>query len=482
MNIISYRGPGMAGGVSTALARLLEDRNIGWVHLGDATIKMSFGIERDPVDLGTLAPELIDGHYRFCNEFLWPVLHDLPQYASFCPEHFAFYKKFNQILSRSVANSKLTERGSDFFIQDYQMALTPQILRRMGAGKTILFWHIPWPKFVEDSHAQVLSTIAKGMLSADTIGFHTDEYGRNFLAFVERHVPGFRCRYDNMRISRIEPVVTGFIPSYSYGFSSRDQGGTANFDYPYGQKRSVQILTSPLGLDFDHWSNLANDGKTRILQPALGKKRYVLSVDRADYTKGVTNRISAIDVFFDKYPQWRGEIVFAQICNRTRGGLASFDYYWDKCHLLGDQLKEKWSTGCWDPLVWFEKPFSAPQLSYLYKNADVMLVNPVRDGLNLTAKEFTACQNIHGAKGVLALSRGAGAWHELGSASIEVDPQDPAQMADAIHNSLIMPIPEKEKRMEILSHKVRANTLESWWSGFSPAFQSGATASSKSIG
>jgi trehalose-6-phosphate synthase len=463
MNIISYRGPGMAGGVSTALARLMEDRDIGWLHLKDNCVQMAFGVDRQPIILGNLTAELIDGHYRFCNEFLWPVLHDLPQYSSYHEEQFGMYKKFNQILSRLIAHSDLSEPGSEFFVQDYQLALMPQILRRFGAGKTMIFWHVPWPQFVPDAHAKILAPLVKAMLSADLIGFHTSQYCRNFLGFVARHLPEFLCDQKHFRISRGQMHVTGFIPSYSYGI-------------PHDH-REIQLVTAPLGLDFDYWSALPNTGKMRIWHPSLDKRRYILSVDRADYTKGVTNRMLAIDTFFEKYPQWRGEIVFAQICNRTRPGLASFDYYWNKCRMLGGALQEKWSMGTWQPLHWFEKPFSAPQLSLLYQNAAVMLVNPVRDGLNLTAKEFTACQGIN--PGVLALSRGAGAWCELGDASLELNPEDPVQMADAVHQALAMPAQEKVERMQALSQKVKSNTLESWWATFSPAFVASPTATRK---
>jgi trehalose-6-phosphate synthase len=455
MNIISYRGPGMAGGVSAALARLWDSHgsNDSWWYVKDTALNVAGGLDLCAKPLAYLSPKLIEGHYRFCHEFLWPVLHDLSELAVFNQADHEHYLRFNELLSRLTAYSSSSSIGSCYFVQDYQLALMPHLLRRFGINHTMIFMHVPWPKNVSSEHVPTLLPIVKGMLAADMVGFHVAEYGRNFLEFVRRHLPEYSCDFARMKVSPADEAIAAFRPTH---FLGREKA-RANV-------RSTEIVIAPLGLDYDHWHTLANNARATIWQPSLAKKQYVLSVDRADYTKGIAHRIKAIDAFFEKYPNFRGEVVFAQVCGRTRSGISAYDAYWDECRHLEAQLKDRWQTGQWQPLLWFEKPFTAPQLSLLYRNAAAMVVNPVRDGLNLTAKEYVACQ---GQKpGVLALSKGAGAWHEMGDKSLEVNPLDPAQMADAIHRALVMTPEEKSARMEVLLKRVKQNTLERWWERF----------------
>lgn len=459
MNIVSYRGPGEAGGVSSTLAGVWEENANGgsWWYLKGAALQIASDVESDAQTLANLSPDLIKGHYRYCNEYLWPILHDLPQYASCHEGDREQYQRFNEVWSRLIGHSNAAKLDSMFFVQDYQLALMPHLLKRFGINGTMIFWHVPWPKNLRPDHARALAPLAKAMLAADMVGFHVSEYGENFLNFVKNYLPEYRCDFDRKLVSAKEDLVPVFVPSH---MSSLERTGLVTRSV-----RSTEIVIAPLGTDFEHWLAMAHTARTTIWQPRLTKKPYVLSVDRADYTKGVISRLKAIDIFFEKYPEWRGEVVFAQLCGRTRAGIPAYDNYWQECKTLEAQLKDKWDMGHWQPMLWLEKPFSPPQLSVLYRNAAMMLVNPVRDGLNLTAKEYVACQGTK--PGLLALSQGAGAWQELGDDCVEVKPEDPAQMADAIYQALNMTPYEKALRMERLAHKVANNTLEKWWERFS---------------
>jgi len=459
MNIVSYRGPGMAGGVSSALERIWDEHGgqANWWHLQGHELKVARGTDPELFSLASISESLIKGHYDYCNEFLWPVMHDLPQFARYLPEHREQYHKFNEVLSRLIAHSPFANTLSFFFIQDYQLALTPQFLRRGGIGRSSVFWHIPWPKAVFKEHVTPIIQIAKGLLAAEAVGFHVQEYGENFLRFVEEHLPEYIVDKKSMSVRYAGQSQSGFIPTRDYAAKER-----ANLTW---HSRTTQLVIAPLGLDHQHWSFMANSARAAFWLPLLQRKPYVLSVDRADYTKGVSGRLRAIDIFFEKYPQWRGEVTFTQICARTRNGINSFDNYWNECRALEKRLVDNWQTTQWSPLLWFESNFSAEQLSLLYRNAAVMLVNPVRDGLNLASKEYVACQGHK--PGVLALSRGAGAWHELGNDSLEVNPHDPKQMADAIEQALSMSAGEKVARMNSLVATLKTNALEDWWSRFS---------------
>jgi trehalose 6-phosphate synthase/phosphatase len=459
MNIVSYRGPGMAGGVSSALARLWDEHgtDANWWHLTDREIKVACGIDGDDYSLASLPEALIKGHYNYCNEFIWPVMHDLPQFARYVPAHREQYHRFNEMLGRVISHSPLSKKLSYYFVQDYQLALVPQFLRRNGMGRSSVFWHIPWPQGVREDHVTPMIQIAKGMLNAEAIGFHVQEYGENFLNFVQKYLPEYVVDTSSMTIRLPEYSMIGNQSSRDYAAQHRAQLAW--------HSRTTQIVTAPLGLDFDHWHDMANSARASFWLPSLQRKPYILSVDRADYTKGVSSRLRTIDTFFEKYPQYRGEVTFAQICGRTRPGISSFDNYWNDCKALDKRLGDKWQTSTWSPLLWLEKSFSAEQLSLLYKNAAVMLVNPVRDGLNLTAKEYVASQGQR--NGVLALSRGAGVWHELGDQVVEVNPHEEEQMADQVHRALEMQSAEKIMRMDELKDSVRSNGLEDWWRRFS---------------
>jgi trehalose 6-phosphate synthase/phosphatase len=174
----------------------------------------------------------------------------------------------------------------------------------------------------------------------------------------------------------------------------------------------------------------------------------------------------AIDMFFERHPQWIGKIVFAQISGKTRPGLHAFDEYWQECRQLHHRLTQRWSTDGWEPLLWIEKSYGSAELATIYNSASLMLVNAVRDGLNLTAKEYVGCQsNVN--PGVLALSNGTGAWHELGTHCVTLKPSDPLHIADGIATALSMEQYERVWRMTVLKERVRANTLSRWWYTFS---------------
>jgi trehalose 6-phosphate synthase/phosphatase len=459
MNIVSYRGPGMAGGVSSALARVWEDcsDNASWWHLNDTHVQVSRGAGFDTRRLNSFPKELIKGHYDYCNEFLWPVMHDLPQYATYRKEQREAYYRFNEILSKTIGRNPASKSFSYFFVQDYQLAMLPQLLRRLGLPNSAVFWHIPWPKNVREDHLVPIAQIARGLLASEAVGFHVQEYGENFLSFIAEHLPEYEVDFETMTVSPATNVLANVMASHSYGVEPRARGAW--------KTRATQIVVAPLGLDYDHWNQMAKAASATSWLRPLVKKPYVLSVDRADYTKGVSYRLKAIDAFFTKYPQYRGELTFAQICGRTRPGIAAFDNYWAECKDLATHLKDKWATREWSPLNWIETSFSSEQLSLLYRDAATMLVNPVRDGLNLTAKEYIASQGRRNP-GVLALSNEAGAWHELGDNALQIFPEDPEQIADVVAASLNMSENERTTRMNGLIESVRNNPLQLWWERF----------------
>jgi trehalose-6-phosphate synthase len=437
MNIISYRGPGMAGGVSAALERIWNSESSyadsHWAYLSDREIKYLSHNKINNAEINSIAnlsSDFIDKHYRFCNEFLWPVLHDLPQYANFCPHNFQAYKSFNETFAWLIIRAGLS---GDSFVQDYQMALVPSLLKDHLPGATSLFWHIPWPKNVSTDHLEPMRYVAEKMLAANTIGFHTQEYVDNFLRFVRQYLPN------------ISPEIL----------------------------KSKNIIAHPLGVDFNYWSSLVALHESLKLNLPVQDIPFILSVDRADYTKGVNERLDAIDIFFEQFPNWQEKISFVQVTGKTRKNIAAFDNYWQNCQTKAQALNEKWlrknNNIFWQPLIWIEDSLTSLDLAGLYLKTKVMLVNPIRDGLNLTAKEFVACQKFDNSfydPGVLVLSTGAGVVHEYNSEAIVIESGCPQEMANAIMTALSLSSFEKAYRMKALKDRLKANSLMNWWNTF----------------
>lgn len=461
MNIISYRGPGKAGGVSSTLARLWREHarpGAVWWYLNDSSFQSTQALDDEPIDLSPIPQNLIEGHYRYCNEFLWPVLHDLPQYALYKAEDHKSYVSLNRILSRMVSRDRRRHNLEPVFVQDYQLALMPELLIRLGSMRSVVFWHIPWPRMIDPAHVPHLTQIARALMSASLVGFHTEEYAKNFLDFVEAHVSGSYVNHRQQFVARKPNVV----PKTTLPWIEETPTLLTSAEETISP---TQVIVAPLGIDVDFWERASALPQLRLHQqefaPLTNGKPFILSVDRADYTKGVIERIQAIDCFFECNPDWRGNVVFAQICGRTRPGLEAFDRYWNQCKIEAAKLECRWRSNGWSPLLWLEKPCTPEELAVLYRSASVMLVNPIRDGLNLTAKEYAAAQVDK--KGILTLSNGAGAWHELGQHTIDIDPLDLEGSSNAILTALHMDQAERARRLTAMQQSLRANTLASWW-------------------
>lgn len=448
----------MAGGVSPALTRLVADDNAHhvWWHIDADTIKHSNAagqvVARQP-----LPPAVIEGHYRYCNEFIWPIMHDLQEYATYRSEDRALYERFNRIMAREIASHRGAKRDrcGKLFVQDYQLALLPKELQRFDGPHCGIFWHIPWPKSVPQEFLPPLIDIAKSILSAEFIGFHTQEYCANFFRFVSKHITGVKISTRDRLVVRESRTHTLNAPQ---AVISSQSVRTIDDDL------KTRVISAPLGLDVAHWQTLAKTRSNTVLHPALLNTDFVLSVDRADYTKGVIPRLEAIHHFFNDHPQMIGKVTFAQLCTQTRPGLEAFDNYWNDIKRLSREINNKYRNGNWQPIHNLKGPLNAQDLSVLYGHASVMLVNPLRDGLNLTAKEFVACQSDN--PGALMLSQHAGAYEELGSWATNANPFDTRGMGHAVFEALNLSSKEKQLRIESMLEVLKANTIASWCDQF----------------
>lgn len=473
MDLISYRGPGAAGGVSSALNRFWKAQNntADWWFVDNKLLKV-MSAESEMAKLMTLLPDaVVDGHYRYCNEFLWPLLHDLPEHARYCSEDRESYKKFNSIMADYIDFENTSKRA--YFVQDYQLSLMPQLLLP-NSKKIAIFWHIPWPKNVPVDFIEPFCEIVRSLLSSDALGFHLQEYADNFLSFIDTYMPEYRIQKEHMIVESLPALAAvGSARGRLSLAKPEDRSSYIMRPLPLREKARrpvrTRLLVKPLGIDLEYWSTAGNDELAPATQEALAsilEQPFILSVDRTDYTKSVFERMLLIDRFFEKHPQWLGSVTFVQLCGRTRNGLQPFDEYWHGCRALASSTNCRWQNEEWKPIVWLDHSLPSNELASLYRRASAMLVNPVRDGLNLTAMEYAACQKEENP-GVLLLSPGAGAWVQIGSESLPVNPLDLDLSADSINNALEMPLSERRGRNQRLKERLEANTLYQWWKLFS---------------
>lgn len=435
MNILSYRGPSTPGGVSATLSRVIEqtsrDQNWWFLHGTDLRRKSKSAAGETVCQIPF---EVIEGHYRYCNEFLWPILHELPQYALFSETDRQSYLFMNKSIAWNVLYGEKSDTNSPVFVNDYQFALCPQFLNDFSKVETALFWHIPWPKKIDEGVIQYLIEVAAGLLASSKIGFHTERYAFNFLQFVENNMLDYKVSMSNSEIVH--------------------QDG-----------KTTKVVAFPLGVDTDFWQSKLREESSScrdVNLEELSKKTFVLSVDRTDYTKGIIERLNGIEHFFATNPDQIEKITFVQVCQKTRSGLPAFEQYWQDCQRLYESINERWGNNDWQPIVWIDKPVSANVLSWLYRRAKIMLVTPLYDGLNLTAKEYSLCSN----DGVLILSARAGAWIELSENVLTLIHLTPENIAEQIRFALKMPENIRKERMNSLKTNVLDNTLSNWWKKF----------------
>lgn len=471
MDLVSYRGPGVSGGVSSGLGNFWKNQQNGvsnWWFMDKNALNSLSSQEKHAAPITVLPETVVAGHYRYCNEFLWPILHDLPQYAKFRDEDRRSYQRFNWMIADYIDFE--TQASKEYFVQDYQLALLPQLLAPFSR-KTVAFWHIPWPKNVPEEYLEPMCEVARGLLNGDALGFHINEYAENFMSFAENYLPEYRVNRHRLTIEKRYADVETFNDSALSigGAPSRSSyilRPLPNNKRPRSASRT-KLLVRPLGIDLHHWSALARQSHIHIDHPALAPlldRTFILSVDRADYTKSVFERMLIVDRFFEENPEQIGSFSFVQICGKTRPGLQPFDDYWHTCKALAAATNHRWSQNGWQPVVWIEESFTPQELAHIYQRSRAMLVNPVRDGLNLTAMEYAACQN--GEPGVLLLSPGAGAWDKLGSHALPVNPLEPAIAVKSIKQSLSMPEIERQERVAAMKKELENNTLAQWWNMF----------------
>lgn len=422
--IVSYRGPNQGGGVSAAIGRLLDTLEIGvpfWLYSVGNYIKLRQENCESSPGLTQVNKQVIEGHYRFCNEYLWPIFHDQPHLAQFKQSDLESYFLFNV----SMSNVALSTQCQQYFVHDYQLMLVPNYINLSEPPVSNFFWHIPWPRQIALEHAFVIKELVLGMLRSTTIGFHTRSYADNFLSFVEQFLPQANVQGDTITVE--------------------------------GAEHPTKLLVAPLGVDNGYWQS------PETLAVRLPAENYIISVDRCDYSKGVINRLMGIEWFFEKFPERIETVSFVQVCSRSRQGLEQFDDYWKTCRSLAQRINSRFARSQWTPIIWLDSALDSDTLKALYRGSSAILITSLADGLNLTAKEYALTHTHSQVPGIVILSSRAGAFAELSEGCIPLRTMIPEEIGLSVERSLNYGIAERKVLSRKLQKRLEYMSIRKWW-------------------
>jgi len=370
-------------------------------------------------------------YYGFSNKTIWPLFHyftNLTTYENNLWEHYKIVnKKYYKILKKIISHD------DSIWIHDYQLLLLPKYLKEdFPDAKIGFFLHIPFPSYEIFRLLPWRKEILHGMLGADLIGFHTYDYARHFVSSVRR------------------------ILDYE-----------SNLGNIYIKNRIVKVDTFPMGIDYKSYSSACDKRKIQKEAKELMKKTHatkiILSIDRLDYTKGIPGRIKSYDLFLEKNPQYKELVTLILIVAPSRTEVVSYAELLREIEELVSHTNGRHGTIGWVPVWFLYRSFSFETLTALYGIADVLLVTPLRDGMNLIAKEYIATRSD--CKGMLVLSETAGASNELGEAII-VNANDIEEVAYGIKNALEMPEDEKIELNTIMNKRLKQYDVNYWAKDF----------------
>jgi trehalose 6-phosphate synthase/phosphatase len=383
------------------------------------------------VPLHLSASEVSRYYEGYSNRVLWPLCHYLLDRIPRQDRDWDIYRKVNERFADLVARHY--QPGDTIWVHDYQLMLVPAFLRaRLPQARIGYFHHIPFPSSEIFRTLPHRAELVKGLLGADLIGFHTLTYVRHFSSTL-------------MRLLGLETVV----------------------DRVAYDGREVRLGAFPMGIDAQAFENLARDATVledvRQHRERSGNQQLLLGVDRLDYTKGIPRRLLAVQRLLEREPAWRGRLRFIQVAVPSRTAVEDYAAYRDKVNELVGRINGLYGSVHSVPVHYLYRSFNEKQLTALYRAADVMLVTPIRDGMNLVAKEF--CASRPDEDGVLVLSEFAGSADEMGDA-LMVNPYDVEGMADALQAALRMPREERRARMRVLRARVKEYDVHWWARGF----------------
>ena len=431
------------GGLVAGLDPMMQRVNGTWIAWGDGDADREVADEDGTVDVPPEDPsytlarvwlseeEVDDYYYGYSNRALWPLCHSELGRATFDADEWDTYRSVNREFADAVAGQA---DGGVVWFQDYHFALAPRYASDASDATIMQFWHVPWPAPDVFRACPQDEELLRGLLGNDLLSFHVQRYAENFLACVDETLPEATVDPATNRI-RYQGETT-HVDASALGI---DAGATADVS-----RRS----------DEADWLSFCRDNH---VDP---DRRIVVGVDRLDYTKGIPERLDALEYLWESRPEWQGEFTYVQKGCESRSQIEAYRQLQARVEERVEQINERFGTDDWTPIAYTTEHLPREQLCGLYRRSDVGLVTPIRDGMNLVAQEYVAAQVE--SDGVLVLSHLAGAHEEFGDATLTVDPRDTPTHAETIEAALSMTTEERRRRMDRLRAHVHEHDLDSW--------------------
>ncbi len=428
-----------AGGLATGLDSLnvqYEKHWIGWPGIytdnEQTEEKLSFHLEDFRFHPVFLTRDDVELYYEgYSNSTLWPLFHYFYVYTTHDQVHWEAYKKVNALFLEKVL--EVASENDIIWVQDYHLMLLPMMIReKLPSVRIGFFLHIPFPSYELFRTLENREEILRGLLGSDLIGFHTFTYMRHFISAMYR--------------------ITGI------------ESDDNNFHFG---NRIMSVDTFPMGINYGNFHKAHKNPDVEIharqFRESYSDRKIILSVDRLDYSKGLLMRLKAFRLLLQKYPEWKGKVSLVMILVPSRD---SVDRYHDLKVAIDETIGNINGTMSWQgwiPIHYYYRGFSFSELTAIYHESDVAMVTPLRDGMNLVAKEYVAAK----AKkpGVLILSEMAGAAIELTEALI-VNPNNTGQIADTLNTALIMPEAEQKMRIRKMQKHLKKHNIVKWAGDF----------------
>ena len=449
--VVSNRGPvevergpdGMrivrtVGGLAAALDDALRARSgmwIAWVgqHAGEDLLPEATGLPYPIRPVRLKEREVNDYYAGFANQVLWPLCHMFPSRMHVQGTYWNAYRQANERFATAVQAA--VAPGDLVWIHDFHLCLVPGLLRSAGVPARLgVFWHVPFPPPSVFGILRWRADLLAGLLGADLIALQTEHDVTNFLASV-RHFLDLPVLDDPPRVA-----VAG---------------------------REVRVLALPIGIDYERFRALANEpavrARTARLRETLGAEVVMLGVDRLDYTKGIIERLRGYERFLERHPGWRRRVCLVQVAVPSRDRVPEYRDMKRAIDEAVGRINGRFTHEGRAPLQYLYTALGRDHLPAYYRAADLGLVTPLRDGMNLVAKEYVACRGGEG--GVLLLSEFAGAAQELREAVL-VNPYDPEAIRRGLEICLAMSPEERRRRMRALDRRVALRDVRWWTAAF----------------
>jgi trehalose 6-phosphate synthase/phosphatase len=429
------------GGLVSAIEPVLRERGgtwIGWpgiagkipkVPLAQATRDAGYKV----VPVALSETERDEFYYGYSNEVIWPLFHDLQNFCNFEPAYWQTYNEVNERYADAIA--RYSQPNDFVWVHDYHLMYAAQALRERGVRAALTFFlHIPFPPYDIFSKLPQQQRLLRALLQFDLLGFQTRRDLRNFLGCVRR------VMMDAKVVARRELQLVRF------------------------EKREIRLGHFPIGIDFDSFEKGAmSEGaaqRSQQLRAAFPDCQLILGVDRLDYSKGIPERLRAFRNALERHPELHGRVVLIQVVVPSRVEIPRYHEFKQRIDRLVGDINGRFSTSNWLPVQYHFRGLDRDDLLAHYRGCDIAFVTPLKDGMNLVAKEYCACRIDE--NGVLILSDFAGAAEQLKTGALLVNPYDVEEVADTILKAFRMTEAERTARMKRMRRVVRDENVF-WW-------------------